>query len=200
MVQVDDPDMEVKPDTAALTKAREVAACVEKSAPDKVDALLGATDVAAFEAAWRPVKSKMSTCFYNRSETDAHLRMTNNFVRSLMAEARFRRLGPASLAAIDYTSVVEGSDWITGDAGAKVVLRTADCVAARKPAEAAALLGTMPESAEEKTRFATLVPTLGSCLETGVTLKANRSGMRLALASALDRRTRMTGGPAAKKD
>jgi hypothetical protein len=199
-VQLNEQDLEMKPDVAALNMARGVAACVEKSAPEKVDALLGTTESAAFEAAWKPVQNKMSTCFYNRVTWDANLRMTNNLVRSLMAEARFRRLGAVTLTPVDYASVVEGSDWITDDAGAKVVLRTADCVAARKPIEAAALLQTVPDSADEKTRFAALVPALGTCLETGVTLKANRPGMRLALASALDRGARMTGGSAAKRD
>jgi hypothetical protein len=197
-MQVERSQLEGQPDNAAVTTGRKIAACMVARQPSRVDALLAQTNVAGLQAAWKFLKGPAEGCLFNAVEADADLFFSSNMIRSLLAEARFQRTGPARLSAADYSSVVEGSDWVTDNPGSKVVLRTADCVAVRKPSETADLLATPPGGAEERAAFAALVQALGTCLEAGVTLKANRTGMRLALASALDRRTRTTAAAGAE--
>jgi len=193
-INVDRANLEGQPGARAMSTGRAMATCMVARQPKRVEVLLAQTSAAGMDLAWRPLLAAADGCLFNAIDSDADLIFSNNTVRSLLAEAMFMKAGPPRLALAQYSSVVEGSDWITDNAGAKVVLRTADCVVARKPAEVADLLATTPEAATEKSAFAALVPTLGTCLETGVTLKANRTGMRLALASALDRRARLTAG------
>lgn len=76
-------------------------------------------------------------------------------------------------------------DWFAITGRDAVVDEMAVCVAEQNPAGIRALLATSAETPEEMAAARALTPTLGPCLPQGATLKANRQGLRAALAEAL---------------
>lgn len=193
---------EQQPTQAALAYGRGMATCLWKRYPRSAADLLNSEDVQSFSNSVRQAMHAMQACSSEQMHDfgTSALALSNSSLRGLVAEARFRHDGFPRLGAINYSSVTVGSDWITTDPGQKVVLRTADCLAATQPERAMALLYAAPDSIEEKSTFSALAPAIPSCLEQGVSLSANRAGMRLALASAIDRRTRLAGASAGKKN
>lgn len=194
------PTLEQQPSGVALANGRGMAACLWKRQPNGAAALLKILNTSAFAAEVKRIMPTLQTCWgaQIRDTTYSGLGISNNALRGLVAEAYYRRKGWPNLPPANYSSVMEGSDWISSDPGQKVVLRTADCLAAREPGRVVALLSTEPDSLAEKSAFVTLAPAIPSCLEQGVSLSAKRAGMRLALASAIDRRARLSAAAVRK--
>ena len=76
-------------------------------------------------------------------------------------------------------------DWFAITGRDVVVDEMAVCVAEQNPAGIKALLATSAETPEELAAVRALTPSLGPCLPQNATLKANRQGLRAALAEAL---------------
>ena len=76
-------------------------------------------------------------------------------------------------------------NWFAITGRDSVVDEMAVCVAEQNPAAIRALLATSAETPEELAAVRALTPSLGPCLPQNATLKANRQGLRAALAEAL---------------
>ncbi|KRB80716.1 hypothetical protein ASE00_16930 [Sphingomonas sp. Root710] len=76
-------------------------------------------------------------------------------------------------------------EWFAITGRDPIVDEMAVCVADQNPAGIRALLATSAETPEELAAARALAPSLGPCLPQGATLKANRQGLRAALAEAL---------------
>lgn len=195
-----DTQLELPSSEAALDNGRAVARCLWKRNAPTASALLEAQTLATFETAVHQATATIAEC------SASHLNSPNVFrvgfstsaLRGLVADAGLRGNGFPQLHAASYSSVVAGSDWITQDEGQKVVLRTADCLAAREPERTMAVIYAVPGSKEEGVAFMALLPLIPSCLERGVNLSAKRPMFRLALAEAVDRRMRLAQMPAEK--
>ena len=79
--------------------------------------------------------------------------------------------------------------WYPATARGPIVDEMATCVAEVNPAGTLAMLGSQPYSGAEGTAVATLSVDFGRCLRAGAKLRANRQGLRAALAEALYQRT-----------
>ena len=185
--------MEVKPSDAALANARGMMACAVKKKPVEAAQVLSAIDLTGIATVVRRLMPTLQTCMGKAAEREAgsvELGLSTNMLRALMAEAWMRQKGLPSLAPVAYIHTAPGSDWLSGNLGQKIVLRMADCLAAKEPYRSEAMLYATPGSPEERAAFSALTPVFSSCLEKNVTLTTNRVGVRLALASAIDRRSR----------
>jgi len=89
-------------------------------------------------------------------------------------------------------------EWFMLTGRDRVVDEMAVCVADQTPAGVRALLATKPEGPEELAAVQALSATLGPCLPTGATLKANRQSLRAALAEALYHRAAPVPVPLSK--
>jgi hypothetical protein len=79
--------------------------------------------------------------------------------------------------------------WYPATARDPIVDEMATCVAEVNPIGTLAMLGSQPYSGAEGTAMGALAVDFGRCLRAGAKLRANRQGLRAALAEALYQRT-----------
>jgi len=109
----------------------------------------------------------------------------NDIFRGLLAEAVLDdERGLESLPALPIEQGYQRR-WFSMTGRDGTVDEMAACAAETNPAGVRALLATRAQRKEEASAVNALGPTLGSCLRTGATLKANRQSLRAALAEAL---------------
>lgn len=188
-----DGPMNAKPSDQALLNARGMMACTVKRRPALTEQLLDTTDVTHFQKLTTELGPTLQKCAGETGNKDAaktELKFSSSMMRSLIAEASLAQKGLPALAPIAYVATAPGSEWLTGDPGRRIVLRMADCLSAKEPRKVEAILAAPSGSGPEGAAFSALAPTFPACLEKNVTLTTNRVGLRLALASALDRRSR----------
>lgn len=106
-------------------------------------------------------------------------------MRGMLAEAALSKLPNDNALQPLPAQPGYARDWFAATGRDPSVDEMAVCVADQNPAAINALLATKPESPEELTALRAIGPSMGPCLRQGATLKANRQGLRAALAEAL---------------
>lgn len=139
------------------------------------------------------------TCLAMIATTDGADSTTLSYPRDIyrgsLAEAVLGKMDAAmsGLAALPPQPAVM-LDWFALTGRDPVVDSMAVCVTESNPQGVAALLRSRDETDAEKAALRGLAPSLGPCLLTGATLKANRQSLRAALAEAMYHR--VTAPPA----
>jgi len=175
--------------------SRQMAQCLYETHKDVALALLGATDNAYAEKAFRQLSGEV-TCFNlipsNEMVDSRIVSFPRDVLRGMLAENTLLRsrdaviqLQPLPLQQKRYLRpwfVATGRDSSVDEMGA--------CIADTDPTKIMRLIGTQPKSAQESEAFTALGDSLGKCLSAGTTLHASPEALRAALADALYQRVR----------
>ena len=183
---------EVMPSDAAITAARAMAKCAVEKRPAEVQAALDAADWRSFILATQELSSTMSRCA-GKLAGDGVSQVQFGFgpptYYGVLSEAWLLQKGMRRLEPTTYAAASPSFAWLSRGARDIVVLRLADCLAHKEPLRVEALVRSAPLSAKEKAGFASINPVLPACLESNVTLSATKTKLRLALATAMYRRS-----------
>lgn len=183
---------EVMPDEAAIAAARAMAGCAIGRKPEDVQQALNAADWRTYILATQKLSPVMSRCAGKVAE-DGVTRMQIGFgpptYFGILSEAWLIKKGMPHLDAVAYTTEAPSFAWLSRNVGDSVVFRLADCLAHKEPERVEALVRSKPLSAQEAAGFASIRPVLPTCLDSNVTLNASKTKLRLALATAIYRRS-----------
>lgn len=175
--------------------AREIARCFYTRKKSSVETFLSTTDPQVSERAYRNLwdNARCSTItVMGGGAQGLTLSAPIDIMRGNFAEAALAsRPEVASLSALPALPPEKADyrrDWFALSGRDPTVNEMAVCVAEQNPAGIRALIATKAEAPEEKAAVQAIAPTLGPCLPQGATLKANRQGLRAALAEALYQR------------
>ncbi|WP_294261369.1 hypothetical protein [uncultured Sphingomonas sp.] len=175
----------------ALAAARSLAACAVRRDGVRAGRLLAAGDAASFAAASSALASTMSNCAGSAlapNVSAGSFRMTNRSLVKLLSEADLVGDKPPSLTVADAAATLPDRPWLGEDLGARETDLLATCLVNVQPEWTSYLAVTRPGSPEEAKGWAQVAPRINECLTKNVTLKTNKSQLRLAIADVVYRR------------
>lgn len=177
---------------AAIAVARQMASCAVTRKPKAVVETLAAKDLASYKVALGKLSPTLSDCSVRSAAEELRsqrLGMSNAMLVGVLSEAELRRTGNWNVPADGNRVAPDVAGYLYSRADQRVVAETASCLAHVEPGRSAVLVASDPGSAGEAKAFAALLPAIGGCLERNVTLTASRPVLRLAMATALYRRS-----------
>jgi hypothetical protein len=186
--------------TASVQAAHRMAGCVYLKQAPRVNAALGATDPVEARRRLSALGVKgtcLNLAIRDQSAEAQQVSFPTDVYRGMLAEAALRKdYARRTLAALPRERTYS-RPWFATTSRPTVVDEMGACVADTDPAGVQALLGTTPETDNEKAAIKRLMPSVGPCLTAGATLNANRQSLRAALAEALYHRFRAPASPTA---
>lgn len=169
----------------AVKTARAVADCVLAQSPKNAVAVVEAVTEETRKTAVGRIYPALSLCLGEMTSGQRSMfEFSPTSLTAVLAEALLRKNKPAAPAPLPMRKDF-GAAWESADPSQHVVDEMANCIAATHPDLASALVLSEPGSPNETHAFAAIMPTLGPCLVTKATLKTNRTGIRMSLATAL---------------
>jgi hypothetical protein len=180
------------PSDAAIALARATANCVVGKKPADAQIALNAADWRSFILATQKLAPAMSQCVGKVADdgvSQAELGFSAPTYFGVLAEAWVIRNGMRALEPVAYAADTPSFGWLSRGAADSVVLKLADCLAHKEPQRVEALVRSKPLSDQEAAGFASIRPVLPTCLDSNVTLSASKSKLRLALATAIYKRS-----------
>lgn len=179
--------LEIQPTDRAVAVARETLRCAVTRSPERARAVLGAGDQASFRASFARLSDTVEDCFDVPGGSELGLQPLS--LAGLLAEAWFSQTGAPALPRISYDQNEPKLDFISNGPSTLVQVRLAECLASRNPDAVKGFVAAKPASTDEDVTFGAIIPLIPTCLDRNVTLRANRTALRLALAYAFYRRT-----------
>ncbi|MFS0736408.1 hypothetical protein ABC347_05095 [Sphingomonas sp. 1P06PA] len=178
---------------AAMATGRAMARCLVNREEKRVMAALETNDGdPASNSHFVRLQPQLTSCLGKSVEgmgSQVAVNLSRATLRGLLSEAWLRKHAPPVMAEQAFDDAAQARAIRTGNPSRDIVSAMADCLVFTAPAESVQLVTSDPASPAEKVAITALVPSLSSCVPKKVTLKTNRTGIRLALASALYRRT-----------
>lgn len=194
-------------DRSEARRVQEIfAACVYERRPERVEALLAASDMYAVDykaAGIAPTRISaalaMEPCLSRATEvTDSELLLKLNFpsLRAMLLEQSYRARNKAGPAWLSGTIAAPARRFVAvGEklGQAQAIAAFADCLVAAAQREADALLRTSVGSAAEKAALKPLLPHLGPCVTAGAEVKLDLTRIRALVADGLWTASRSAG-------
>lgn len=179
------------PSGEALAMGRQVSDCMVARHPAMVARYIAANADAASGGikgpAFNGLDDALTGCLVETSgrTNSVEMNLGQRTLQGLFAEASFRALPQDSLVLAVDGAPNYAAGWVSSIPALSVVDRMAICLAAGHPAESIALVRSDPGTPGEAAAMTAVMPHIQTCLVMGATLKADRTTVRLAVATAL---------------
>jgi hypothetical protein len=181
----------------AARQGHAAAKCIVNKRRRAVERMLSSTDEATMKKAYSALWAGDLTCYSGFEDNDSGFvesRVINapfDIMRGMLAEELVKRDAAriAQLPVLQPLQQIYSRPWYAVTSRDPIVDEMATCVAEVNPVGTLGLFQTDPYSDGEMAVVGTLSPDIGRCLRAGAKLRANRQGLRAALAEALYQRT-----------
>lgn len=172
----------------------ELGSCMYISHKSAALELLNTASTSQSDEALQRLKDE-KTCFAHipsESNLDTYVAAySKGLMRGMIAEAAIRSSSAAAgLRPLPLQQKRYVRPWFAATGRDPSVDEMSACIADTNPGGILALVGTLPNSAEESWAIGDLSPSLQRCLAAGTRLHADRTALRAALADALYQRVR----------
>lgn len=167
----------------AVSTARQLAACTVKHSPAEVRVFVLARETDAAATA-KKMGHAMETCLGKLLDGYSQMKFSAHELQGFMAEALLAVEMP-TLPALPDSPGGYAAAWVPRDSVHTALDQTAVCITQTHPQLAQAVVVSTPDDAGESQAFAAVLPAMKDCIDPHAAFRANRSAVRLALATAL---------------